>query len=92
MFQHRTQGATTLFNTERFLLDHFGTPEAIIALSRNIGIETPAKDTVRKWFERGSIPGDWWPKLLLSLEHDNGAPVSLRGYLAEGNLHYDIFG
>lgn len=81
-----------MFSVTQFLEDQFGTPDAIISLSANIGIDAPDRDTVRKWFSRGRIPGEWWPVLLVSLEVDQGMPVSLRDYLCEEKMYHDVFG
>lgn len=82
-----------MFDCLRFLDDHFGNADAVIGLANQFNVDVPAKDTLRKWFERGSIPADWWPVVLALLEMEGGKPISVLGYLGrvQGNDN-DIFG
>lgn len=41
----------------------------------------PKSTRVEKWFQRESIPADWFAILLAYLEIDRGKPVSLVVYL-----------
>ena len=69
------------FDTAAFIVDHLISPDAIVGLANHFNIEVPAKDTLRKWFERGTIPGEWWPVVLAMLELESGKPVSVVEYL-----------
>jgi hypothetical protein len=80
-----------LFKTTQFLEENFATPDAVVGLSSCFNVEVPTRDTVRKWFSRGAIPGEWWPILLLILECQNGAPISLLGYMGKETVSNDIF-
>lgn len=80
-----------MFKTTQFLEDNFTNPDAVVGLSSSFDVEIPARDTVRKWFSRGAIPGEWWPILLAILERQNGAPISLLGYMGKETIKHDIF-
>lgn len=81
-----------MFATKLFIQEKLESPDAILGLFGAAGISSPAKDTVRKWFERGSIPSEWWPIVLVVLELTNGGPVSLAGYAGNKATDHDIFG
>lgn len=51
------------------------------AFVRAFGYEPPKAETVYKWFQRGSIPGEWFPVLLALLELEKGNAVSVSPYL-----------
>lgn len=80
------------FATQLFITEKLESPDAVIGLFGLAGVSIPAKDTVRKWFERGSIPGEWWPLVLVVLEITNGGPVSLASYAGKRAINHDIFG
>lgn len=80
-----------MFDTTRFIKDQFGHPEAVVSLVSAIGIEAPSSDTIRKWFERGSVPGLWWPVLVAALEVHNKGPISVGRYLDYQGAGHDIF-
>lgn len=42
-----------------------------------------ALDRVRKWYDRGSIPGEVLAEMLVHLEKTIGQPVSLRAYVKD---------
>ena len=80
------------FDSTRFINDHLINPDAVIGLANSLEVTVPAKDTLRKWFERGSIPGEWWPIVLVLIETENGGPVSLRGYMQGSGMNaHSIF-
>lgn len=82
-----------MFDNLRFLTEQFGNADAVIGLANHFNVDVPAKDTLRKWFERGSIPSDWWPVVLALLEMDRGAPVSVLDYMGrESENDNGIFG
>lgn len=70
-----------MFNHVRFLIDKFGGPDGVVGAMDAFGVRHPPRDTIRKWFERGGVPGTWLPVLLCVLELEHGAPVRLAGYL-----------
>ena len=47
-------------------------------------MDIPPRDTVRKWFERSSVPSYWFPVLVAVMELERGEPIRLSGYLAGG--------
>lgn len=71
----------TRFNAKRFLTDQFHTPERVNLLLSSYGLLTPKISAVEKWFQRGRIPGEWSPLLLVVLELEKGKPTSLTSYL-----------
>ena len=70
-----------MFDTIRFLKDHFHTPPELSSMFRAYGIEPPRDGTVSQWFNRKSVPAPWFPVLLAVLELHRGAPVSVADYL-----------
>lgn len=80
-----------MFDAKRFLKEEFGTADAIIGLAGTYAVDVPKRETIRKWFERGSVPGEWWPVMVTLLEKERGKPVGLSGYLINGGEGHDIF-
>ncbi len=78
-----------MFDTARFLQEHFVDADGVIGLVGKHFDQTPAREAVRKWFSRGAVPGDWLPVLLVALEMETAAPQSLRRYLTDDR--HDIF-
>lgn len=70
-----------MFRSKAFLADHFGNAQGVLAFLRAYNGPTPTDAAVLKWFQRGSVPGDWLTVLLCYLELDRGSPVSLVAYL-----------
>jgi hypothetical protein len=81
----------TLFDAARFLEENFGTPDGIVCIASRFGVDVPSRDTIRKWFERGSISGEWLSVLIVLMETQTGSPVSLKAYLKIRGLEYGIF-
>jgi len=78
-----------MFDTRKFLEDHFTDADGVLGLlGKHIDETPPARDAVRKWFSRGSVPAEWMPMLLIALENEQSGPVSLAPYQESGN---DIF-
>lgn len=73
-----------MFDTSRFLADKFRDADGIVGLFGAYRIPCPPKDTVRKWFERQSVPGEWLVMLLAVVELDEGQPVRLSPYILSG--------
>lgn len=70
-----------MFNAKNFLVEAFQTPTALVAFLRAYGVSPPQLDAVKKWFQRGTIPGEWLPVLLAVLELDSGHPISVQKHL-----------
>jgi len=67
------------FSVKEFLTTEVGPSQNVHALFSSAGLNVEI-DTVRKWYERDSIPGDKLALLLLVLEIDRGRPVSIMPY------------
>lgn len=72
---------TNMFNHSLFLSDHFGTPDDVVGALSAYRMQTPSRDRVRKWFERGGIPSTWLPLLLCVLELEHGRAPGLAKYI-----------
>jgi hypothetical protein len=70
-----------MFDTKRFLKDHFRTPPEAAALLRSYNVEPPSEGTMQQWFTRERVPSTWLPTLLIVLEIHKGQPVSLAEYM-----------
>lgn len=70
-----------MFDTPRFLAEHYGTPDAVVGLCNAYRIDIPARDTVRKWWSRGAVPSEWFPVLVAVREIETGEPIRLAPYL-----------
>lgn len=81
-----------MFQTSKFLKDQFGNPDAIAGIAAVYDVDVPSTDTMRKWFSRGSVSGEWWPILMMLLEKYHGSPVSLEQYGGGSYGSSDIFG
>lgn len=81
----------TRFDFTRFLEDQFGTPDGVVAYGSKFNVELPARDTVRKWFERGRVSGEWVPALIALAGHVHGSPVDVSPYFISPE-EADIFG
>lgn len=69
-----------MFDHHKFLTEEFRSPDGVVTLLGRHCDRTPRPDTVRKWFERGAVPGEWLGDLILALELDRAEPVSLLAY------------
>lgn len=74
-----------MFQTRRFLTDHFGNPPGLLSFLGAYQAPTPKLAAADKWFQRASVPSEWLPVVLSYLEIDNGAPISLIPYLGGDN-------
>lgn len=70
-----------MFKHRKFLIEMFGSPQGLLSFLRAYDAKLPGVFAVEKWFKRESVPADWLPILLVYLEIDQGAPVSLSAYL-----------
>ena len=73
-----------MFATNRFLEDHYRDPDGVVGAFNAYSLDIPPRDTVRKWFARGSIPSEWFPMLVAVRELDTGEPIRLAPYLTKG--------
>lgn len=78
-----------MFDCGAFLKGEFGDPDGVVGLLGKHGSAVPQREAVRKWFERRSLPGEWFPILLITLERETGAPVSVERYAT--GVSNDIF-
>lgn len=72
-----------MFDAKRFLRDHFRDPDGVVGVFNSFRLDIPPKDTVRKWFERGTIPSPWFAMLVAVLELEKGRPISLSRYIGD---------
>lgn len=70
-----------MFDFPRFLKDAFGRPAALVKLLRAYGVDPPKYAAAQKWFQRGSVPADWFALLLAYLTLERGEPPDLCNYL-----------
>lgn len=73
-----------MFDTPRFLRETFINPDGLVGLFNAYRIPIPAKDTVRKWFSRGSVPSEWFAMSIALLELERGERVSLVNFISLG--------
>lgn len=71
------------FNFGNFLVTKFKTPAGLVSFLRAFDAPTPSDEMARKWFQRSSVPAEWFAVLLAYLELDEGAAISLRPWLQE---------
>lgn len=76
-----------MFDHAKFMSSNFRDADGLIGLFSVYRVAIPSKDTVRKWFERGSIPSEWFVMAVCVLELDRGEPVSLIEYLKGETAH-----
>jgi len=79
-----------MFDTKRFLLENFGDSSSVINRLRKVSSSTPPKDTVNKWFQRGSIPGKWWPILFAAIPKKKVNNIQLSNYIQKDDVN-DVF-
>lgn len=73
-----------MFDAVRFLRDNFKHPNEVVAFFNAYGQDPPNESAVDKWFRRGALPAPWGYTLLVLMELDRGAPVSLAKYIGRG--------
>lgn len=79
------------FNAELFLREHFRDIDGVERLTRKHLGASPQRDAIRKWFERASIPATWLSRLILVVELEYGAPVSMGKFMGGENNAASIF-
>jgi hypothetical protein len=70
-----------MFNFKAFLLEHWRNAEMLHRFLVIYGINDLKRDSIYKWFLRGTIPAEWFAVLIALLELEKGKPVSVAGYL-----------
>lgn len=71
----------TIFDAKKFLIDEFVDPPSMrAAFNAQPALPAPNEPTLRKWFQRGSIPSEWLAVLLLMRERQNRM-VKLSNYV-----------
>jgi hypothetical protein len=78
-----------MFDTHKFLTDHFTDADGVIGLLGAHGFPTPQKPAVVKWFSRSSVPWEWGVLLIIVACNETKTPVDLGAYI-KGERH-DIF-
>ena len=73
--------AAAVLDVRKFVAEQFHDAERLISTVRAYGLEAPNKQSVYKWLQRGTIPSEWLPILLVVLELDRGSPPRLAQYL-----------
>lgn len=79
-----------MFDATRFLTDHFDNVDGVLSLVAKHGRTPPKRQTVAKWFERGSVPGDWLAVLIVIANIDRVDGARLGDYITDETP--DIFG
>ena len=69
-----------MFDTSRFLRAHWTDERTLVQFVAVYGVAPPKPKAVRKWYERRSIPAQWFATLLILLEFERGKPPSLREF------------
>ena len=64
----------------KFLRAHWSDERKLVQFLVVYGVSPPKRMTARKWFDRESVPSDWFATLLMLLEIERGRPVSLIGF------------
>lgn len=78
-----------MFDTRRFLSDHFHNAEGVITLLTKHGFPAPQPDAAKKWFSRASVPWDWGVLLLVVADKETETPFEIGAYLED--QQHDIF-
>ncbi len=70
-------------NSAQFLRDHFNDADGVVNLLNLHAGRAPQRAAVIKWFERNSIPGDWWPALIHAVDAEAGRVSVVTPYVIE---------
>lgn len=73
-----------MFDAAGFLRDHFTDPNVLCEILARYDVEAPKNDTVRKWFSRGSVPGDWLAVLVAIAQHISGGTPPVHTFYVTG--------
>ncbi len=71
---------TAMFDMAKFLRAHWADERKLVRFIAVYGMDAPKRMTVRKWFDRSSVPSEWFATLLMLLEIERGRPVSRIGF------------
>ncbi len=71
-----------MFDTRKFLKTYWPNEIHLINWISAYGETPPKRPAAAKWFSRSSIPTDWFALILILLEIQEGAPISLTRYKA----------
>lgn len=69
-----------MFDMAKFLRAYWADERKLVQWIAIYGLDPPKRMTARKWFDRESVPADWFATLLVLLEIERGRPVSLIGF------------
>jgi hypothetical protein len=69
-----------MFDMAKFLRAYWRDEKKLVQFVQVYGLAPPKRMTARKWFDRESVPTDWFATLLVLLEIEHGRPVSLIGF------------
>ncbi len=69
-----------MFDMAKFLRAYWADERKLVQFLAVYGVSPPKRMTARKWFDRESVPSDWFATLLCLLEIERGRPVSLIGF------------
>ena len=78
----QTRQTPDMFDFKNFLTQNFGNAGSIMQLVSGYGLVPPPRDTVRKWFQRGSMPGCWLALLCALHEFEYGRSISFTPYIS----------
>jgi hypothetical protein len=70
-----------LFAFDRFLDERFQTPRGLLAFLSAYNAPLPNAAAVEKWFQRKTVPSEWFAVLLAYLELEEGCPLSITAFL-----------
>lgn len=70
-----------MFDFPKFLRAEVGRPAALLKLLTAYGVDPPEYAAVQKWFQRGSVPANWFAVLLAYLTLERGEPPNLCKYV-----------
>lgn len=71
-----------MFDMRKFLRAYWSDETQLCNWIAIYGQEPPKRAAAGKWFTRESIPAQWFATILMLLEIERGAPVSLIPYKA----------
>jgi hypothetical protein len=69
-----------MFDMAKFLRTHWADERKLVTFLAVYGVKPPKRMTARKWYDRSSVPSEWFATLLMLLEIERGRPVSLIGF------------
>lgn len=73
-----------MFDGKKFLTQNFHTAQHVVTVIGAYGFSDLTVAAVEKWFQRGSVPGNWLAILIAIKEIETGSPISVAKYLKAG--------